>query len=171
MQHILPLTQLSVNLGSLQQNHYICGVIQTKCHDCPLPSGVFKPLLTLLSFPVIPLIYYGMVIGWGVAMTHRGQNMNQVGQSISVYRMTPERSQLLKSMTTDLFLKVTDGALLLVLVPQCFLDKMICLYYNTTNNQNVKEQQVQGFLHLVNSMTGVLAFSPSGHKKENKCII
>lgn len=48
------------------------------------PAGVFKSFLTLLSLTVIPLIYYGMVIGWGVAMTQGGRSMNQVGQSISL---------------------------------------------------------------------------------------
>lgn len=76
---------------------------------CLLPTGVFKSLLTLLSIAVIPLIYYGMVIGWGVAMTQNGQNMNQAGQSISLYPMTPKRSLLLESISIVFFLMGNNG--------------------------------------------------------------
>lgn len=58
-------------------------LIQTKIQRCSLPTGVFTSLLTLFSQAVIPLIYYGMVIGWGVAMTPSRQIMNHVGQDIS----------------------------------------------------------------------------------------
>lgn len=64
-------------------NQYVCGLIQTKVQRCLLPTGVFTSVLTLLSQAVIPLIYYGMVIGWGVAMTPSCQVMNHVGQDIS----------------------------------------------------------------------------------------
>lgn len=71
-------------------NQYICGLIQTKLQRCSLPTGVFTSLLTLLSQAVIPLIYYGMVIGWGVAVTPSRRIMNHVGQNISSYPVTPK---------------------------------------------------------------------------------
>lgn len=71
-------------------NQYACDLIQTKLWHCSLPTGVFTTLLTLLSQAVIPLIYYGMVIGWGVAVTPCRWIMNHVGQNISLYPVTPK---------------------------------------------------------------------------------
>lgn len=74
------------------------------------PTGVFMSLVTLLSLAVIPLIYYGIVIGWGVAMTQSGRSMNHVGQNISLYPVTPERSSLLESISMLCFLMGDDSS-------------------------------------------------------------
>lgn len=71
-------------------NQCVCSLIHTKIQRCSLPTGVFTSRLTLLSKAVIPLIYYGMVIGWGVAMTPSRQIMNHVRQNISLYPVTPK---------------------------------------------------------------------------------
>lgn len=54
------------------------------------PKGIATSLLTLLSQAVIPLIYYGMVIGWGVAVTPSCRIMNHGRQNISSYPVTPK---------------------------------------------------------------------------------
>lgn len=41
-------------------------------------------------------------------MTQRGLNMNQVGQSISLYPVTPKRSLLLESRSIVFFLMAND---------------------------------------------------------------
>lgn len=71
-------------------NQYDGSLIQTKLRCCSVPTGVFTSLLTLLSQAVTPLIYYGMVIGWGVAVTPSRRIMNHVGQNISLCPVTPK---------------------------------------------------------------------------------
>lgn len=92
IRQILLLPGLSVASASLPLNQYTRGAIQPKRGRRPLPTGVFTSLLTFLAVAVIPMIYYGMVIGWGVAVTQSGRSMNHVGQSISLRPVTAKRS-------------------------------------------------------------------------------
>lgn len=73
-------------------NQYFCNVIRPKRHRRPLPTGVSASLPTFLGVALIPLIYYGMVIGWGVAVTQSGRSMNHIGRSISLHPVTAKSS-------------------------------------------------------------------------------
>lgn len=86
---VLPVFPLRLWVA-LEMNQSVCRLIQTKLQRCSLPTGVFTSLLTLLSRAVIPLIYYGMVIGQGVAVTPSGRIMNHVAENILSYLVTPK---------------------------------------------------------------------------------
>lgn len=57
-----------------------------------------------LQFP-----WYRTVIGWGPAMTQSGQNMNHVGQSISLYPVTSKRSSVSEFIRMVFFWGVTTA--------------------------------------------------------------